>query len=185
MRPSFGLPAALVCLCFTSFAFLSSCDKKPAAPEKRVELRRTGGTTFDLVPTEGQHEHCLAYTVNSRGLTRLLTMSKKNESLHCPAGKPLGGHMFKVPLEEGTVKIFVLFSSLPVNAGSVSQQILDLDDRQAVNIMNLRLPGVATLETLEFTPEEDVAATLGEALGVDAGAAPMASADADAGTPSP
>lgn len=146
------------------------CEKsgKPE-PVKRVALTRTGGTTFELVPSEGQYEHCLIYTVSRSGLTRQLTMAKSNQSFHCPAGKPVGGHAYKVPLNEGPVKIFVLFTSQSVNAGSVSQQILDSADRQKLNVMDLRLPGQAALEVIEFTPEEDVAPEVGEVLGVDAG----------------
>jgi hypothetical protein len=110
-------------------------------------------------------------------------MSRKNESFHCPAAQAIGGHAFKVPLNEGPVKIYVLFSTLPVNAGSVSQQLLDATDRQAINVMDLRLPGAATLETIDFVPEEDVAATMGAELGVDAGDPGAGAADAGEATP--
>lgn len=156
---------------------LTGCEKAASAPLRRVALQRTGGTTFELAPGEGQQEHCLAYTVTKSGLMRQLTMSRKNESFHCPAGQAIGGRSFKVPLEEGPVKVFVLFTSQPVNAGSVSQQLLELADRQHPSVMELRLPGTASLEVLDFAPQEDVQPTLGEALGLDAGV--------DAGQPAP
>ena len=84
-------------------------------------------------------------------------MSRGNQRYECAAGRPVGGHAYKVPLNEGPVKVFVFFTSQPVNAASVSQQIIDSADRQAVSMMNMRLPGQAHLEVLDFTPEEDVA----------------------------
>lgn len=148
-----------------------ACEKPaPAAPVKRATVSRTGGTTFEIVPAQGQHPWCLAYTVSRSGLTRQLTMSRSNQSFECAGGRPLGGHAYKVPLNEGPVKVFVFFTSQPVNAASVSQQILDVTDRQSLSIMNMRLPGQANLEVLDFAPEEDVAAEMGALVQVDAGA---------------
>lgn len=159
-----------------------ACTQKPA-PTERVKLERTGGTTFRLVPSEGQFPYCLAYTVNLQGLTRQLTMSKRNESFECPAGQPIGRHPFKVPLSEGAVKVHVLFTSQPLNAGSISQQLMDQKDRQVLRVMDLRLPGNAAIETLDFLPEEDTPAEVGGLVDHDAGAAATAPDAADAGTP--
>ncbi|MEW5738579.1 MAG: hypothetical protein AB1938_06610 [Myxococcota bacterium] len=161
-------------------AGLGCPEKTPPASTKRVTLERTGGTTFRLVPGEGQYPYCLAYTVNMAGLTRQLTMSRLNVSFECPAGQPIGKHQFKVPLDEGPVKVHVLFTSQPVNAGSVSQQILDADNRQVLKVMNMRLPGNAAIETLDFLPEEDTPAEVGGLVGQDAG---PAAATTDAGGP--
>lgn len=156
---------------------VAACDSKSSdGPQRRASLRRIGGTTFEIIPTAGQLTHCLAYTVSKSGLTRQLTMSRSNQSFECAEGKPLGRHPFKVPLNEGPVKVYVFFSSQPLNAASVSQQLLDATDRQALSIMNMRLPGNAALEALDFVPEEDVAAEEGEVLGVDAGSPPPAEA---------
>ncbi|MFT3706602.1 MAG: hypothetical protein QM817_02940 [Archangium sp.] len=170
------------CLIVALAVTLAACDDKPA-PTKRATLNRTGGTTFEIVPSPGQQPFCLAYTVSRSGLTRQLTMSRSNQSFECTAGKPLGKHAFKVPLNEGPVRVYIFFTSQAVNAASVSQQLLDAPDRQALQVMNMRLPGVAVLEALDFTPEEDVAAEVGEVLGaVDAGAAaPPAPEAVDAG----
>lgn len=166
---------ALVLLCGLC---LTACEEKSSAPSKRATLHRTGGTTFEIVPSPGQLPHCLAYTVSKSGLTRQLTMSRSNQSFECTAGKPIGAHAYKVPLNEGPVRVYVFFTSQPVHAASVSQQILDAPDRQALSVMNMRLPGQAALEVLDFTPEEDVAAEEGAVLGaVDAGT----SAGTDAG----
>lgn len=146
----------------------------PSAPAAavRAEVRRTGSTTFELVPTQGQHPYCLAFTVSRGGLTRQLTMSSTNQSFECPAGQPVGEHAFKVPLNEGPVRVYVLFTSQPVNAASVSQQLLDAPDRQALSVMHLRLPGAATLEALDFAPEVEVAAEVGAPAGQGDGGPP-------------
>lgn len=158
-----------------------SCVKPPKAePAARVALHRVGGTTFELVPAEGQHPYCLAFTVNAQGLIRQLTMTHANVSFSCPAGKPVAGHAYKVPLAEGAVKIYVFFTSQKVNAGEVAQEILESADRQAVNALNLRLPGNVTLETLDFTPSQDEPPEMGHLLLPDGGAADAAP---DAGQP--
>ncbi|MFO0594357.1 MAG: hypothetical protein U0228_03610 [Myxococcaceae bacterium] len=176
------LPAlGLAVLTLTGVA-LSGCDKKDDAPSKRAALNRTGGSTFEIIPSAGQYPHCLAYTVSRSGLTRQLTMSRSNMSFECAPGRPLGGHSYRVPTNEGPVRVFVFFTSQPVNAASVSQQLLDAPDRQALSVMNMRLPGNASLEVLDFTPEEDVAPEVGALVGVDAGtpaeAPPAATPDA-------
>jgi hypothetical protein len=149
---------------------LASCTREDGASKGRAELRRTGGTTFELVPGQGQLPYCLAFTHSTKGITRQLTMSLQNLSFDCPAGKPVGGHAYKVPLDEGPVKLHVLFSSERINAASVAEQLLDRDDLKQVSPMDLRLPGQATLQTLEFSPEADVAPTEGQVLAKDAGA---------------
>ena len=147
-----------------------ACEKPAAAPVKRAVINRTGGTTFEIIPTQGQYGYCLAYTVSRSGLTRQLTMSRRNQSYECAAGRPIGGHPYKLPLNEGPVRVFIFFTSQAVNAASVSQQILDATDRQALTLMNMRLPGQASLEVLDFTPEEDVAPQIGTLVEPDAGA---------------
>jgi hypothetical protein len=156
----------LAVLCIGAMA----CEKPAPAAQKRATLSRTGGTTFQLIPGEGQLPYCLAYTVSKAGVIRQLTMSAENESFSCPGATAVGKRAFKVPLEEGPVKVFLLFTSQPVNAASVSQQLLDAPDRQNLSVMNMRLPGKATLDLLEFTPEQDVAPELGGIVREDAGA---------------
>ncbi len=146
-----------------------ACEKPQVVATRRAAINRTGGTTFELVPAEGQHGYCLAYTVSKSGLTRQLTMSRTNQSYECAAGRPIGGHPYKVPLSEGPVKVFVFFTSQPVNAASISQQILDAPNRQSLSVMNMRLPGQASLEVLDFAPEEDVAPEVGSLVEADAG----------------
>jgi hypothetical protein len=149
---------------------LTSCTREGDAAKGRAEVRRTGGTTFELMPTPGQLPYCLAFTHSRKGVTRQLTMSFSDLSFECPTGKPVGGRAFKVPLDEGPVKLHVLFSSDRVNAAAVAEQLLDLGDLEAVSVMDLRLPGHATLDTLEFSPEADVAPAEGLIVARDAGA---------------
>lgn len=163
MRTTLALLAALIAC---------NCSTPPAtkAPEKRVSLRRVSGTSIELIPAEGQAPYCLAYTVAKNGPIRQLTMSEKNLSFSCPPGIPIGKRLFKIPAGEGPVKVYVFFTSLPVQAGSLSQQILEAPNAHALQIMNMRLPGQATLESLDFAPEEDEAALVGGLLGDGAGA---------------
>ncbi|MGV3622230.1 MAG: hypothetical protein ACO1OB_15510 [Archangium sp.] len=146
-----------------------ACDKPAAGSNKRASLNRTGGTTFEVIPSADQHQHCLIYTVSRSGLTRQMTMSGNNQSFDCIAGRPIGGHSYRVPLNEGPVRVYVFFTSQKVNAAAVSQELLEAPNRQALSAMNMRLPGNVTLETLDFTPEEDVAPEVGRVVGVDAG----------------
>ncbi len=150
----------------------AACSKPAEAPARRASLNRTGGTTFEILPAEGQQPYCLAYTVNRSGLTRLLTMSHTNQSFECAANRPIGGHAFKTPLNEGPVRVYLFFSSQKINAGSVSEQLLESADRQALSVMSMRLPGNVSLEALDFTPEQDIAPSMGEVLGEDAGIVP-------------
>ena len=161
-----------------------ACEKSSSnAPTKRAQISRTGGTTFEIIPTEGQYGYCLAYTVSRSGLTRQLTMSRSNLSYECASGRPVGGHAYKMPLNEGPVRVYVFFTSQAVNAATISQQILDANDRQALTLMNMRLPGQANLEVLDFTPEEDVAPQIGGLVEVDAGTVAEAAPAVDGGQP--
>jgi hypothetical protein len=164
--------------------FLAAACAQPNSegPPKRATLSRTGGTTFELSPAEGQYPYCLVYTVTKAGLTRQLTMSRRNESFECPQGRSVGGHAYRVPLDEGPVKVYVLFTSQAVSAASVSQQLLEQKNRQRLSVMDMRLPGTATLEVLEFVPEGDVSATMGEIL---KGAGEAQAQALDGGSPAP
>jgi hypothetical protein len=141
-------------------------------PSARASLKRIDGTTFELVPADGQYPYCLVFTLSANGVIRQLTMSRENVSFACPAQKPIGAHSYRVPLDEGTVKVQVLFSSQKVNAASVAQQLLDLRERAQVLPTDLRLPGNAAIETIEFAAVAEAAPTMGAIVGVS-----------DAGTP--
>ncbi len=167
-----------------SFALLAGCEK-PAAPKAtRLTIKRTSGSSFEVIPAEGQPPYCLIFTVSKSGLTRQLTMSPQNSSFACPAGKPVEPRGYRVPLSDGPVTIYTLFSSTDLNATSISQQILEAPDRQHLSAMNLRLPGNAVLEVSTFTPEADAPALVGAQLGVTpTDEVPSAEARADGGGP--
>ncbi len=131
---------------------LCACSKSSAPTAvKRATLRPAAGTSFELVPEPNQLPFCQVYTVSSKGVIRQLTMSADNTSFDCPAGEPIGHHTFRVPAGEAGVKILVLFTSQSVSATSVSAQLLEVRHAATMTAIDLRLPGQATLETIEFT----------------------------------
>ena len=157
---------------------VAGCDSGPKTASKRVELRQVSGALVQLVPSEGQHPYCLAYTISEKGVVRQLTLMRDNLSVDCPAGQPIRNRTFRIPLEEGKVKIYVVFSDQRLNAGSIAEQISNLAPRGRISGMDFRAPGVVQLETLEFTPGEGAPVETGAVVTPDGGAAP-----ADAGTP--
>ncbi len=149
------------------------CTKEPPkAPNRRAALKALSGSTFELVPEAGQWPYCLAYTVSSKGVIRQLTMSQANQSFDCPTGEAVGHHAFRVPEGEAAVKVLVLFSSQPVNAGSVARQLLEVANPTTLTAMDLRLPGQIALELIDFVVTEDIPAEVGDVLTFDAGAPP-------------
>jgi hypothetical protein len=129
-------------------------DKNKGGPPARAQLRKVSGSTIEIVPTEGQLPYCLVYTVSQKGIIRQLTMTRENRSIKCEAGRPIANASFRVPTQEGPVKVYILFSDQRVQAGSIAQQIMDKQNQERMTAMDFRLPGQAFLERLEFTPEE-------------------------------
>jgi hypothetical protein len=150
------------------------CHRSDLSSAGRVALERTGGSTFALVPTQGQPPFCLVYTVAANGLTRQLTMSAQNRSFECPAGQPIGRRQYRVPLSDGPVQVLVLFTSQSVNAGSVSQQLVEAPNRAQPSVLDLRLPGNAHLATVTFEPRDDVPIEVGSIVSPeDGGTGPL------------
>lgn len=127
-------------------------EQKPAVPT-RAELRTVSGSTVELIPKEGQLPYCLLFTVSEKGVIRQLTMTRENRSIKCDAGKRIYNSSFRVPIEEGKVRAYILFSDQRIQAGSVAQQLYDLRDKQRLTAMDFRLPGAVAVEMLEFTPK--------------------------------
>ncbi|MGQ0505434.1 MAG: hypothetical protein ACT4TC_08935, partial [Myxococcaceae bacterium] len=125
---------------------------KPAA---RVELKKITGSTVELVPTTGQLPYCLVFTASKENVVRQLTMNFRNESISCEAGKPIRNVVFKIPHEEGTARIFVIFSDRKLNAGTIAQQIYENIGRAEPSALDLRAPGQVVAEKLEFTPSAE------------------------------
>jgi len=140
----------------------------PAAPEakRKAELRNVGGSTIQVIPSEGQHPFCLVFTISEGKVVRQLTMNRDNKSVKCEAGQPIGNVSFRVPKEEGKVKVLVFFSDRRLNAGSLAQQIYELaSEGKQFYPYDLRLEGDVKVETLEFEPSEDVPTVSGEPVG--------------------
>lgn len=130
------------------------CQKDaPVAPSARAEIKSVGGSAMEIIPKEGQYPYCLLFTVSEKGIIRQLTMTRENRSIKCEAGKRIYNSSFRVPVEEGKIRAYVIFSDQRIQAGSVAQQLYDLRDRPRVSAMDFRLPGAVTVDTLEFTPQ--------------------------------
>jgi hypothetical protein len=138
------------------------CTKEGTqGPPARAQIRKVSGSTMEVVPTEGQLPYCLLYTVSEKGIIRQLTMTRENRSIKCDSGRPIANTSFRVPVQEGKVKVYIIFSDQRIQAGSVAQQLYELRDRPRVTGMDFRLPGQAFVEMLEFAPEEGGAPVTG------------------------
>jgi hypothetical protein len=136
-------------------ALVAGCTQdNKQAPPARAQLRKVSGSTMEIVPSEGQLPYCLVYTVSQKGVIRQLTMTRENRSIKCDSSRPIANTSFRVPAQEGPVKVYVFFSDQRVQAGSVAQQLFELQGRPRVTAMDFRLPGQAFVEMLEFIPEE-------------------------------
>ena len=165
-------------------ALLVGC---PAPPEvkRKAELRNVGGSTIQVIPSEGQLPYCLVFTISESKVVRQLTMNRDNKSVKCEAGQPIGGVSFRVPREEGKVKVLVFYSDRKLEAGPLSEQVYELaSEGKSFFAYDLRLPGDVRTETLEFVPLEDVPTVSGEPI---KGGAPAGDggSEADAGMPPP
>lgn len=125
--------------------------KTPASPH-RMELRRLSGDTVSFVPAPGQLPYCLIYTISARGVTRQITMTRGQQSVPCPAGVPVMGLAYRIPLDEGRVKAYSFFSDHRLTAAAVSEQLVEIGDSPTLSPMNLRLPGQVVLDVEEFNP---------------------------------
>ena len=135
-----------------ALAALAGCSRSGGAMH-HVELRRISGDTVQVVPTEGQMPYCLVFTHSGKGVVRQLTMSKGNVSVRCPAGEPVLGQAYRIPVEEGPVKVHVFFSDQRLEAASVANQLNEMSN-PSFNPIDFRLPGKVVVETIDFIPSE-------------------------------
>lgn len=179
--------AAAVCL------GLVACEKRNGNQVARAEVRKVTENTFEILPTEGQMPYCLVFTRSDTGIIRQLTMTHENKSVRCEAGKAVGGVRFRIPVDEGAVKVHVFFSDQKLNAGSIAQQLYEEKANPSFHPMDLRLPGNVVVQSLDFQPQQPsepamVGGVIGEsgevAPGADGGAggADAGAANGDAGT---
>lgn len=142
-------------------ALAGGCDesnnnnKGPSQGPRRAELRAVGPSTVEIIPAPGQLAHCLVYTESEKGVIRQLTMSFEDQSVPCEAGTPIGGEKYKIPVNEGKVRAYVIFSDRPLKGATVAGQLNEAwNDKRPFTAMDLRAPGQVAIETLEFTPSK-------------------------------
>src|SRR5262249_46789589 len=136
---------------------------------------RSGGTPSKFTPTESAFPYGRVST-QSEKVPRQLTISKSNQSVKCPAGQPVLGQTYRIPVEEGPVKIHVFLSDQRLEAVSVANQITEMD-KPTFNPIDMRLPGRAVVQTLPFTPVASDATTGTVVPGASAPAASNARPD--------
>ncbi|TSC32129.1 hypothetical protein [Corallococcus sp. Z5C101001] len=168
----------------TVLALGAACtDTKPPERVARAQVKRTGPATMEVVPSAGQLPYCMLFTMSEKGVIRQLTLTRENRSIRCDANRPVANTSFRVPVQEGKVRLYVFFSDDRVPAGSVAQQLYDLRDRERVTAMDLRLPGRVFVETLEFVPEAGEPEQTGGVVGAGGVVTSHGGAgDADAGS---
>jgi hypothetical protein len=130
-----------------------------------MQVRRLGGAVVEFVPAPGQLPFCLVYSMSERGVVRQLTMTHENKSVPCEPNAPLLGLSFRIPLEEGSVRLYSVFSDQKLNAASIGEQIFELSGRRSVSAMDLRAPGKIALEVTDFVPTDEPNPTLGGLIG--------------------
>jgi len=130
---------------------LLGCETRAPPVAHRVEVREVPGELVELVPKEGSPPYCLVYSIAERGPIRQLTMNEENESFDCPPGVAIGHTGFRVPKKEGKARIYVIFSDQKLSASTVAQQISDLGTPH-FSTLDLRVPGKAVSEIIEYTP---------------------------------
>lgn len=145
--------------------FGAGCTESPKQPlVPRAEIRSLGGSTVEVLPTNGELPYCLMYTLSERGVMRQLTMTRENRSIKCEPGKPIANTRFRIPADEGKVKALIVFSDERIPAGSVTQQLYELKDRGRITALDMRLPGRAFVETLEFAPTDEGTQVTGDMI---------------------
>jgi hypothetical protein len=148
------IPVGLIGLASIAGGCEGAPKSEPAGP-RRAEIRPVGPSTIEIVPAPGQLEHCLVYTESEKGVIRQLTMSFEDRSVPCEAGKPIGDEKYKIPVKEGKVRTYVIFSDRPLKGSSVAAQLNEAwSNKRTLTAMDLRAPGQVAIETLEFNPSK-------------------------------
>ena len=128
------------------------------------------GNTVTFIPALGQLPYCLIFTHSERGVTRALTMAANRLSVPCSAGEPVMGNRFRIPLQDGPVKIYTVFSDEKLKGSQVAEQLLDRVNAPRVGGMDMSLPGQVVVDVEEFMPNEEQAPLTGEPLGEESAA---------------
>ena len=148
---------------FAALLLVLGCkNQNLPTPQGRFTIKQLSGDTVQFIPTANQLPYCLVFTRSSVGTLRQMTMSNENRSVHCPAGQPVMGETFRIPVNEGKVKVMAFFSSQKLNAASIANQLLEEPDGTP---MDLRAPGAVNAQMLEFTPSSEPAPSSGTVVG--------------------
>ena len=94
-----------------------------------------------------------------------------------------------MPVEEGKIRAYIIFSDQRIQAGSVAQQLYDMRDKERVSGMDFRAPGSLAVEVLDFTPKPDTTPVKDAVVGttdISEGAKPQRTeAQAEGAAPAP
>ena|SRR5258708_4141327 len=145
--------------------WISACSEKKAPSARRAVIRKVSGEVVEIVPTLDQFPYCLVFTTARNGVIRQLTIRRDNRSVRCEAQVPMGRTTYRIPAEEGPVKIHIFFSDQRLDASSVAQQIAEAVGTPDFSPVNFRLPGRVYVETLEFVPTTEPQPTVGTVVG--------------------
>ena len=138
---------------FAALFLLVACkNENQPTPQGRFEIKKLTGDTVQFIPAKDQLPFCLFFTRSQNGTLRQMTMSLENRSVHCPAGQPVMGQTFRIPPDEGTVKVLGVFSDQKLNAASIAQQLYE---NAEAGPMDLRAPGKVNAQQTSFTPSTE------------------------------
>ncbi len=165
--------------------WISACSEKMARTERRAAIRKVSGEVIEIVPTLDQFPYCLVFTTAGNGVIRQLTIRRDNRSVRCESRAPIGRTTFRIPADEGPVKIHIFFSDQRLDASSVATQIAESVGTPDFNPVNFRLPGRVYVETLEYVPAAEPQPTVGTVVGKGSDTGPSKSQSSDGGRPKP
>jgi hypothetical protein len=145
--------------------WISACSEKKAPTVRRAEIRKVSGEVIEIVPTPDQFPYCLVFTTAGNGVIRQLTIRRDNRSVRCEARAPIGRTTYRIPADEGPVKVHIFFSDQRLDASSVASQIAESVGTPDFNPVNFRLPGRVYVQTLEYVPTAEPQPTVGTVVG--------------------
>lgn len=149
-----------------ALALGAGCNRASPPATRRMEIRPLTGNIVQFIPAADQLPYCLIYTQSEKGVLRQMTLTHSNFSVACPAGEPVLGLRFRLPGDEGRVRVHVLFSDQRLEATAIASQVVEMMN-PAFKPIDLRLPGRVVLETLEYTPSEERPVVAGEVVKAD------------------
>jgi hypothetical protein len=144
-------------------AVLAAACRRSAPTPARMEIRTVTGNTVQFIPAADQLPYCLIYTQSDKGVMRQMTLARSNQSVACPAGEPVLGLHFRLPADEGRIRVHILFSDQRLQAAALAEQVVEMTS-PGFNPNDLRLPGRVVLETLDYLPTEEPAIVVGEVV---------------------